>query len=99
VLGRSAEATTYDVNSRLDNPDVQLNGVCADINGMCTLRAAVMEAVADAMVGLNATIRLHAGLPYVLSQQGLPDDNTHGDLDIVGPGLVEIIGDGAATTV
>ncbi len=58
-----------------------------------------MEAVADAMGGLNDTIRLHAGLPYTLSQQGLPDDYTHGDLDIVGPGQVEIIGDGAATTV
>lgn len=34
--------TTMTVNSSEDNPDVNLNdGICADLKGNCTLRAAI----------------------------------------------------------
>jgi CSLREA domain-containing protein len=36
--------TTFIVNSTLDDPDATINGVCLTAGGVCTLRAAIMEA-------------------------------------------------------
>jgi hypothetical protein len=99
LLGGVARAAEFHVDSRLDNPDATTNGICADINGKCTLRAAVTEANAKSGNFESSTIFLPGGAPYVLSQQGLPDDVSHGDLNITGYGTIEIKGDGAAVTV
>ncbi|MBC7710087.1 MAG: right-handed parallel beta-helix repeat-containing protein, partial [Rhizobacter sp.] len=41
----TVSAATFVVNSTADNADTTLNGVCADVSGQCTLRAAMQEAV------------------------------------------------------
>ncbi len=47
-----ATAATFTVNSTGDTPDVDLgDGICADASGMCTLRAAIMQA--NALGGTN----------------------------------------------
>ena len=47
-----AAAATFTVNSTGDAPDVDLgDGICADASGMCTLRAAIMQA--NALGGTN----------------------------------------------
>ena len=45
-----AAATIFEVNSTGDAPDATLNGVCETVtgNGICTLRAAIQEANANA---------------------------------------------------
>ena len=46
---RHAAAANITVNSLADTPDALLNdGLCADANGACTLRAAIQQANADA---------------------------------------------------
>src|SRR4029077_20506003 len=39
-----AGALTFEVLSKDDKPDAQIDGVCADADGVCTLRAAIQEA-------------------------------------------------------
>ncbi len=76
--------TTFTVNSLNDTPDaVPGNGVCADTNGACTLRAAVMEANAITTcapltinLNMNGTISLATALPAL----------DHPNLTINGPG-------------
>jgi CSLREA domain-containing protein len=47
-----ATAATFTVNSTVDAPDADLgDGICADAAGMCTLRAAIMQA--NALGGMN----------------------------------------------
>ena len=47
-----ATAATFTVNSTVDAPDADLgDGICADASGMCTLRAAIMQA--NALGGTN----------------------------------------------
>ncbi|MBP9738696.1 hypothetical protein KBD20_03335 [Candidatus Saccharibacteria bacterium] len=44
LSGGKAHAASFVVNSTADDPDTTLNGTCADdINGDCTLRAAIQE--------------------------------------------------------
>ncbi len=47
-----AAAATFTVNSTVDAPDADLgDGICADATGLCTLRAAIMQA--NALGGTN----------------------------------------------
>jgi hypothetical protein len=55
----SAYAAPYTVDSTADLPDVALDGVCADTNSDCTLRAAIQEANNSAAVA--DTISFSAG--------------------------------------
>src|SRR5438034_10746475 len=70
------------VNNTADVPDWNPgDGKCetASNNGICTLRAAIMEA--NAYAGWD-TINLQAGATYNLSRPGVDDDAYNGDLDI-----------------
>jgi hypothetical protein len=70
------------------------DGICADVVGNCTLRAAIMEA--NARPG-GDKIFLPAGR-YVLSQDGESEnDAVNGDLDIRDD--IAIFGDGAKSTI
>ena len=45
----SAQSSTFTVNTMTDSVDANTSdGLCADSNGMCSLRAAIMEANANA---------------------------------------------------
>src|SRR5262249_51221226 len=70
----------------------------------CLLRDAVQAANTNAPVGAcngdNAgadTIVLQSGHTYTLSKHGVDDDNSHGDLDIIGPTTIKADGSGLAT--
>jgi CSLREA domain-containing protein len=90
-----ANAATFIVNSTVDFVDATPgDGICADANGNCTLRAAIMEA--NALGGVN-TITVPAGT-YTLTIPGAHEDpGVTGDLGI-SSNLV-ISGAGAATTI
>ncbi|HZY40952.1 MAG TPA: CSLREA domain-containing protein [Anaerolineae bacterium] len=67
-----AASNTYVVNSTDDLPDADpgdAGGICADANGKCTLRAAIMQA--NFTTDPN-TITLPSGV-YVLTRQGYDD--------------------------
>lgn len=52
VAAWPAAAATFTVNSTMDAPDADTHdGICADASGMCTLRAAIMQA--NALGGTN----------------------------------------------
>ena len=52
VAAWPAAAATFTVNSVADAPDADLaDGICADSSGLCTLRAAIMQA--NALGGTN----------------------------------------------
>ena len=36
--------SVFQVDTTVDKPDAQIDGVCADVDGHCTLRAAIQEA-------------------------------------------------------
>lgn len=79
-----AEASAiFTVNSPLDARDALLgDGLCADAEGNCTLRAAIQEANRTSTAD---TILLPSGL-YTLTIPGQEEDNaTTGDLDITNP--------------
>jgi CSLREA domain-containing protein len=86
---------TYNVNSVADVQDASPgDGICADIKGMCTLRAAITES--NLVPSTNNVIYLPAG-NYTTTLSGQPEDaNESGDLDITGD--VTIHGAGASTT-
>jgi CSLREA domain-containing protein len=93
---------TYTVNSTLDTPAADASkNVCADANGRCTLRAAIM--VANFFTGAN-TIILPAGV-YTLTRPGYEDGALVGDLNIsndltikgAGSSLTIVDGNGAVT--
>ncbi len=101
-LAEFAPANTYTVNTSLDTPDLDAaDGVCVDLNGKCSLRAAIMEA--NFVKGAD-TIFLPAGL-YLLTRAGVEDAALVGDLDIsddltiqgAGSGLTIVDGNGALT--
>src|SRR5215831_18015928 len=72
-------ATTYLVNSTADLPDADpADGACATASGVCTLRAAIMQAN---FVAGPSTITLPAGL-YLINRVGSDDDAVVGDFDI-----------------
>jgi CSLREA domain-containing protein len=94
--------TTYTVNTTLDTLDVQpANGICADVSGKCSLRAAIMAAN---LVKSADTIILPAGV-YQLTRAGYDDAANVGDLDILddltlqgaGSGVTIVDGNGALT--
>jgi CSLREA domain-containing protein len=73
---------TLYVNNTADAPDWNPgDGKCetASNNGICTLRAAIMEA--NTYTGWD-TINLQAGATYSLSRPGVDDSAYNGDLDI-----------------
>ncbi len=88
-----APATTYTVNTTLDTPDADpSNGVCADANGRCSLRAAIMDANFTAALD---TILLPAGV-YLLTRPGIDDNALVGDLDITNDLTIQGAGSAAA---
>jgi uncharacterized repeat protein (TIGR01451 family)/CSLREA domain-containing protein len=88
-------AATFTVNSTVDSVDaLPGDGLCADVNGNCTLRAAVQEA--NALPGAD-TIILWPGT-YLFTIPGNSEHNAAtGDLDILDS--LTITGAGAANTV
>jgi CSLREA domain-containing protein len=101
-LAAPAAGATFVVNSSLDTPSSDpATGVCADAQGKCTLRAAIM--VANFVKG-TVTILLTAGL-YTLARPGYDDAALVGDLDIgtdltiqgAGSGVTIVDGNGALT--
>ena len=78
-----ALATNYTVNSEADVPEVSPgNGTCDPefaIEGVCTLRAAIQEANANAG---SDTIFLTADQTYTLTRTGQDQTASNGDLDI-----------------
>ena len=92
----AAGAATFTVNSTVDEIDSnQGDGECLSTpSGLCTLRAAIMEANVD---GVSDTINLPAGV-YTLSIAGTLEDNAEqGDLDI--RASVTIQGAGVSATI
>lgn len=76
-----SQAATFVVNVTADTPDAATgNGICADTNGNCSLRAAVQEA--NALAG-DDTIVLSAAT-YPLTGAAGDDLALSGDLDITG---------------
>ncbi len=89
-------SAVFTVDSTIDEPDASPgDGLCASTpSGVCTLRAAVMEA--NALTGAD-TIVLPAGT-YTLTVAGTGEDAAlTGDLDITG--TVTISGTGADSTI
>jgi CSLREA domain-containing protein len=97
-----AAGNTYIVNSTDDTVDADVGKpACADANGKCTLRAAIMQA--NFTAGPD-TIILPAGV-YLLTRAGDDDLDVLGDLDITddltiqgaGSGVTIVDGNGAVT--
>lgn len=96
LLAASTEAVTFNVVSTLDEPDaLPGDGLCESTpSGVCTLRAAIIEANQDAALDI---IHL-AAETYTLTLDGLDEDAAEtGDLDILAP--LTIIGSTTATTI
>ncbi len=94
-LAGAAPAAAFVVNTTADTIDNNLDGICADINGMCSLRAALIEA---GIIDDADTIILPAGVyTQTLIQPG-EDGNLGGDWDI-DHGNLDIVGAGAADTI
>lgn len=97
MLTGIALTATFTVNTTNDTVDVAPgDGSCADSNGNCSLRAAIMEA--NAFPGAD-TIHVPSGR-YILSLDpvdGFDDSAAGGDLDITGD--LTLIGAGAETTI
>ena len=84
LAGGATQAANFSVNSMADVVDAAPgNGVCDPLNaleGVCTLRAAIMEA--NALPGAD-TIFLSANQTYTLTRAGTQEDGAStGDLDI-----------------
>lgn len=88
TLAPIASAAIFNVTSPLDLPDLNPgNGVCnTGLSGVCTLRAAVMEA--NAVPGAH-TINLTPGVVYTLVRAGDDANALNGDLDITGPVTIQ----------
>lgn len=91
-------ASTFAVNTTIDAWDANPgDGVCATAagNGVCSLRAAVMEA--DALGGVNV-INLPAGVYNLSIFTGAEEEDPQaGDLDL--GGTLSIVGAGASQTI
>lgn len=86
----------FQVNSQSDRSDSDPgNGVCADSQGQCTLRAAVMEA--NALDGADEIVVPEGN--YLLSGQARrpEDEGRRGDLDITDDVTIRGAGPGLAT--
>src|SRR5687767_12541016 len=89
----SAQSSTFTVNTTTDSVDANPgDGVCADADGRCSLRAAIMEANADPN---HTKVNLPAGNYITTLTSGLTDES-FGDLDITKN--IEITGAGADAT-
>jgi CSLREA domain-containing protein len=85
---------TFTVTSAADLPDTDVgDGVCLASNGLCTLRAAIMQA--NFVPGPD-TIILPSGV-YLLTRPGDDDMAVLGDLDITDD--LTILGAGSSTTI
>ena len=96
MLAATGGAATFNVDSTLDEPDaVPGDGNCISTpTGVCTLRAAIIEANQDVAAD---TINLPVGA-FTLTATGLVEEAAAtGDLDILAP--VTIIGAGTADTI
>lgn len=95
-----AYAAVFDVNNETDVPDDNPgNGVCDPelaVPGVCTLRAAIMEA--NALAG-NDVINLTAGQTYTLTRAGQDDTALNGDLDIDGNLMIRFFASGVRPVV
>ncbi len=98
LLGAAgAEAATFTVNTTNDTSDADLgDGLCADINGKCSLRAAIMQANYTNVIGTSNTIIVPAGV-YTLTRPGNDDSAVIGDLDIAQPMTIQ--GAGSSRTI
>ena len=94
ALTPPAQGASFTINSTSDQVDATPgDGICASVSGLCTLRAAVMEA--NVLPGTDL-IDLPSGI-YLLSIAGANEDEARtGDLDITG-GL-SIVGAGMEST-
>jgi sulfur relay (sulfurtransferase) complex TusBCD TusD component (DsrE family) len=102
IANHFSKAAIFDVNTTSDTIDTNFNGVCADQNGQCSLRAAIIEA--DFLFG-PAVIKLPAGT-FTLTRGPADDEGKNclagaeynsGDLDIYAP--VTITGAGPGSTM
>ncbi len=99
-----AEELVFNVNSVADLPDRSPGDFVCETdfgNGVCTLRAAVMEAnaVQKFANGFDVTINLPAGTYLLTRPIGSPDDDRNGDLDLYGPATFRIVGAGFDRTI
>jgi SdrD B-like domain len=86
-------ASTFTTNTFIDSVDVNAgDGICADSAGLCSLRAAIIEA--NALPGLD-TVNLQTGT-YLLTRDGSDFASAVGSLDI--NDNVKIVGQGASNT-
>jgi predicted outer membrane repeat protein len=101
----SMRAAIFTVNTTNDTSDIDLgDGICSDINGKCSVRAAIMQANFTNAIGPSNVIIIPAGL-YTLTRPGDDDNAIIGDLDIAqtmtiqgaGSGLTVIDGNGGVT--
>ena len=96
MLAVTGGAATFNVDSTLDETDaVPGDGSCISTpTGVCTLRAAIIEANQDAAGDIINLLEE----TYTLTVTGLDEDAAEtGDLDILAP--LTIIGAGTATTI
>ena len=98
LLGAAgAGAATFTVNTTNDTSDADVgDGICSDINGNCSLRAAIMQANFTTVSGPSNTIIIPAGV-YKLTRPGNEDGDILGDLDITA--TMSIQGAGSASTI
>lgn len=85
LINFPSHAAIFAVNNTSDAVDANPgNGACATSTGVCTLRAAIMEA--NASLGAD-TITLQ-GTTYTLSITGTGENSAaKGDLDVTGGGI------------
>ena len=74
LTGAVATAATFTVNSTNDKPDKTIgDGICADTDGNCTLRAAIQEANANAGTDMIAFGIPGTGVHTITPATALPD--------------------------
>ncbi len=98
LLGAAgAGAATFTVNTTNDTADADVgDGICSDINGNCSVRAAIMQANFTNVIGPSNTIIIPAGV-FKLTRPGNEDGDILGDLDITA--TMSIQGAGSALTI
>src|SRR5512143_425627 len=99
-LSAWAAGPVYNVTTTSDAPDFTIDGVCetAPGNGVCTMRAAFMEATSGPNpTAEQVTIDIPAGTYKLVIPIGAPDDGRNGDLYLAGPVKVQGAGRGKTT--
>jgi CSLREA domain-containing protein len=94
-----AATPTFVVNSEADEIDADLtDGICRTASGVCTLRAAVMQANQEGAQG--AALSLPAGTYTIVRPRSGTNDDSSGDFNITNTsGLITILGAGPASTI